>query len=208
MARRTKEDAQATHERILDAAEALFVEQGVSATTLQQIASAAGVTRGAVYWHFEDKPALFTAMMERAKMPLEAAMQALDAAAPRDPLGDLRAYALFVFRFVADDPKARRAFDIATLRTEYTEAMSPLRERRRMSQEKFVALAESRLRIGKELGQVRREAEACVAAIGLWLLIEGMIRNWLISPQYDLVELGTRIVDMHLDSLRAPAPPG
>jgi TetR/AcrR family acrAB operon transcriptional repressor len=57
MARRTKEEAAATRESILDAAEQLFVKQGVSRTTLQHIATAAGVTRGAIYWHFNDKGA-------------------------------------------------------------------------------------------------------------------------------------------------------
>jgi TetR/AcrR family acrAB operon transcriptional repressor len=61
MARRTKEDALATRDSILDAAELLFVEQGVSRTTLQHIATAAGVTRGAIYWHFLDKGAMFNA---------------------------------------------------------------------------------------------------------------------------------------------------
>jgi TetR/AcrR family acrAB operon transcriptional repressor len=80
MARRTKEEAAATRDSILDAAEKLFVEQGVSRTTLQHIASAAGVTRGAIYWHFDDKGALFNAMMERATLPLEAELQVLDEA--------------------------------------------------------------------------------------------------------------------------------
>ena len=90
MVRKTKEDALATRDSILDAAEQLFVTQGVSGTTLQHIATAAGVTRGAIYWHFEDKAALFNAMMERAKMPLESAMQLLEAGDPDDPLADLR----------------------------------------------------------------------------------------------------------------------
>ena len=47
--RRTKEDAQQTRESLLDAAECLFAERGVSRTSLQDIAKAAGVTRGAVY---------------------------------------------------------------------------------------------------------------------------------------------------------------
>ncbi|TXD80322.1 TetR family transcriptional regulator [Mitsuaria sp. TWR114] len=71
MARRTKQEAQETRARLLDAAEQLFHERGVSRTSLQDIAQAAGVTRGAVYWHFEDKVQLFNAMMERATMPLE-----------------------------------------------------------------------------------------------------------------------------------------
>ena len=62
MVRRTKEDAMATRDSILDAAELLFAERGVSSTTLQHIATAAGVTRGAIYWHFKNKQALLTAM--------------------------------------------------------------------------------------------------------------------------------------------------
>ncbi|RME96025.1 MAG: TetR family transcriptional regulator, partial [Alphaproteobacteria bacterium] len=55
MARKTREEAEKTRQHILDAAFTLFARQGFSRTTLQQIAAAAGVTRGAVYWHFKDK---------------------------------------------------------------------------------------------------------------------------------------------------------
>ena len=69
MARRTKEDAAATRELLLDAAEREFCERGASRTSLAEVASAAGVTRGAVYWHFRDKSDLFSAMCARAKLP-------------------------------------------------------------------------------------------------------------------------------------------
>ena len=52
MVRRTKAEAEATRTAILDAAEHLFQARGVSRTSLQDMAHAAGVTRGAVYWHF------------------------------------------------------------------------------------------------------------------------------------------------------------
>src|SRR5450631_2531195 len=71
MARRTKEEAQATRSHILDTAELVFERHGVSGTSLHEIAKAAGLTRGAIYWHFQDKADLFNAMMERATMPLE-----------------------------------------------------------------------------------------------------------------------------------------
>src|SRR5213082_1462422 len=78
MARRTKEEALETRHRILDAAERIFERRGVSRTSLQDIAEAAGVTRGAIYWHFDGKEALFTAMMERATMPMEAVYRAFE----------------------------------------------------------------------------------------------------------------------------------
>ncbi|WP_141397381.1 TetR family transcriptional regulator, partial [Polaromonas sp. AER18D-145] len=75
MVRRTKEDALATRHKLLDAAEHLFQAQGVSRTSLQDIARRAGATRGAVYWHFKDKADLFNAMMERVTLPLEKTFQ-------------------------------------------------------------------------------------------------------------------------------------
>ena len=62
MVRRTKEEAQETRNRILDAAERVFVERGVGRSSLNEIATAAGVTRGAIYWHFQDKADVFNAM--------------------------------------------------------------------------------------------------------------------------------------------------
>ena len=54
MVRRTKEAAAITREQLLDAAERVFRERGVAGSSLAQIAAEAGVTRGAVYWHFRD----------------------------------------------------------------------------------------------------------------------------------------------------------
>ena len=48
VARSTKQEALATRNRLLDAAEVLFQAQGVSQTSLQQIAQQAGATRGAI----------------------------------------------------------------------------------------------------------------------------------------------------------------
>ena len=70
MVRRTKQEALATRHSLLDSAELLFQAQGVSRTSLQDIAQAAGATRGAIYWHFKDKADLFNAMMERVTLPL------------------------------------------------------------------------------------------------------------------------------------------
>ena len=66
MPRRTKEDALATRNSLLDAAERVFLAQGVAGTSLNDIAQEAGTTRGAIYWHFRDKADLFTAMMDRS----------------------------------------------------------------------------------------------------------------------------------------------
>jgi len=204
MARRTKEEAAATRDSILDAAEKLFVEQGVSRTTLQHIASAAGVTRGAIYWHFDDKGALFNAMMERATLPLEAELQVLDEAESNDPLSDLREYVLAVLRRTVEDPVARRVFEIATLKVEFVDEMDAVRSRRQHGLSQWMARAERRIKLAADQGLIGKDVDPARIALAMWTMIDGMIRNWMFAPQsFDLLQLGKCVIDPYMEGLRA-----
>jgi TetR/AcrR family acrAB operon transcriptional repressor len=203
MVRRTKEDALATRDSILDAAEQLFVKQGVSGTTLQHIATAAGVTRGAIYWHFLDKGAMFNAMMERVKTPLEAAAQLVDSDSAVAPLEALRKHILYVLQVTVEDPQARRVFEIATLKMEFTDELNEVRERRKQNQEMWMARTEQRISAAVANGQVRPDVDPFAVALGLWAILDGLLRAWLLDPQaFDLLKVGAQIVDTHLASLR------
>lgn len=203
MVRRTKQDALATRDSILDAAEQLFVKQGVSGTTLQHIATAAGVTRGAIYWHFLDKGAMFNAMMERVKTPLEAAGQLVDRDSAVAPLEALRRHIMCVLQVTVEDPKARRVFEIATLKMEFTDELNEVRERRKQNQELWMARTEQRVRAAIANGQAKPEVDPFAVALGLWAIIDGLLRAWLLDPQaFDLMKVGAQIVDTHLASLR------
>jgi len=70
MARRTKEDSEITRQRIVAAARQTFLRRGMTVTTLEHVASAANVTRGAIYWHFANKKALFDAMRAEVSLPM------------------------------------------------------------------------------------------------------------------------------------------
>lgn len=71
MVRRTKVETELTRSRIVEAALAAFAASGVRGTTLEDVAVRAGVTRGAVYWHFADKPALVSEMIAGLEWPLD-----------------------------------------------------------------------------------------------------------------------------------------
>ena len=67
---------------ILEGAMRVFLEQGYAGTTMDKVASAAGVSKPTVYNHFQDKEALFNALMEKlvlenewAKCPVPLALQ-------------------------------------------------------------------------------------------------------------------------------------
>ena len=71
-------------ERVLDAAADEFVERGYTGASLQAIAKRAELTRGAIYWNFENKQELFLALLdERIDEPARALMQ-LTETAPAD----------------------------------------------------------------------------------------------------------------------------
>ena len=62
--RRTKAEAEQTRHDILKAALILFDEQGYVQTSLSDIARKAEVTRGAIYWHFENKEQIVAALAQ------------------------------------------------------------------------------------------------------------------------------------------------
>lgn len=86
MRRTNKERSESMRQALIDAARSLFVEKGYAETATPEIVSVAGVTRGALYHHFEDKKALFRTVVEREAADVAAE---IDAAAP--PGGDPRA---------------------------------------------------------------------------------------------------------------------
>jgi len=60
--------------RILDAAEGLFAERGYEGTSLREIARRAGIQQPGLYNYFENKQALYTAVLDRALAPMAEAM--------------------------------------------------------------------------------------------------------------------------------------
>jgi TetR/AcrR family acrAB operon transcriptional repressor len=207
MARHTKEEALATRSRILDAAELLFEVQGVSRTSLHHIAEAAGVTRGAIYWHFEDKADLFNAMMERVTLPMEAALRA--GAEPRqaDPIETIRRSFIDALRATVTDPQARRVFEIAIHKVEYVGELVAVRDRRLAIRNECLGGVERGLRLAMRRGLLGKRIPARLAAIGLHAMVEGLMQNWMLDPEaFDLVEAGTRILDGFLAGLSAEAP--
>jgi TetR/AcrR family acrAB operon transcriptional repressor len=203
MARRTKEEAAVTRDSILNAAEKLFVEQGVSRTTLQHIATEAGVTRGAIYWHFDDKGALFNAMMERATLPFECALNGLGEADEAHVLDDLRKFLVEIFRVTETNPQARRVFEIASLKVEFVSEMDAVRVRRSQNQREWMAQVQKRLALAQSIGLIRQDVRTQVFALGLWAMMDGLIRNWMFEPgAFGLVETGDALIGTMLEGIR------
>lgn len=199
MARKTKEEALATRASILDAAELLFHRQGVSRTSLHHIAAAAGVTRGAVYWHFRDKADLFRQMMDRVCVPVEEGGAELMADAGLD---GLRAHLDEVFALVAEDEQARRVLEIATQKVEYVDELLAVRSRHLEVRGGHVEQLTRLLEAAQARQEVPDHHPARELALGLHAVVDGLLHNWLLDPDaFDLRKVGRMAVSVYLAGL-------
>lgn len=203
MVRRTKEEAQETRNRILDAAERVFYEKGVSRTSLADIAQAAGVTRGAIYWHFANKGDLFNAMFDRSLLPLDELIEAtLDGKEP-DPLAHIREIFVWCMRNITADEQRRRVFDILFLKCEFVEEMGPVRERHQNNMRDGRERIERALRNAIEKHQLPAALDTRRATILLHALFTGILHDSLMLPDsVDPAHDSEALIDACFDALR------
>jgi len=203
MARRTKEKALETRAGILDAAERVFFEKGVSRTSLADIAQAAGVTRGAIYWHFANKGDLFTEMFDRVLLPLDELKAAsIDPDEP-DPLGRLIEVCTLCLRDSAADPRRRRVFDILFLKCEFVEEMGPVMIRHQTNMHEALSTVETGLRNAISKGQMPADLDTKLAATMLHAFVGGALRDMLFLPDTtDFCRHARHMVEGMFDALR------
>ena len=203
MVRRTKDEAQETRNRILDAAEHVFSEHGVSRTSLEDIAQAAGVTRGAIYWHFKDKSDLFAAMVNRVTLPMEAMVARSSDESVEDPIASLKACAVSALMRTATDPQVQRVFDVVTHKCEYLGDMAGVNGRISSIQKGCVDRSEQAIRNAIKRGLLPAHVNPRLAAVGLDAMIFGLISNWLANSGYlPLERQAEAMIDLYLDGLR------
>jgi TetR/AcrR family acrAB operon transcriptional repressor len=207
MARRTKHEAKVTRERLLDAAEAIFCTRGVTRTSLSEVATAAGMTRGAVYWHFKDKADLFRAMCERATLPLDAMFERAGEAALTDPLGTLRALSIGALQSLAGDPRAQKVFEIVFHKSELVDELADLAMAHRQDRGACLAQIENIMRASAADGQLPADLDPMLATQGLHALMVGIMHEWVLDPSaYDLRSAAPALIDWYLAGLRHHPP--
>jgi TetR/AcrR family acrAB operon transcriptional repressor len=209
MARKTKEEALGTRQRLLDAAERIFRERGVTRTSLAEIATAAGMTRGAVYWHFKDKADLFRAMCDRATLPLDAMFECTGDAAQCDPLGTLRRLSIGALQSLAGDPRAQNVIEIVFHKSELVDDLAADGEGQREERRLCLAQIETIIKGAAAMGQLPADIDAALATQSLHALMVGLMHEWVLDPDaYDLHAAAPALIDMFFAGLRLAPPRG
>jgi TetR/AcrR family acrAB operon transcriptional repressor len=203
--RRTKQESQQTRQQILDAAQREFARCGVTRTTLQRIAAAAGVTRGAVYWHFANKRTLFRAMRDQVSLPLFDRTELLGTDGP-DPLLAVQRFLHSVVDQIENDPQTRRTFEIMSLKCEYVdEFRTELKRHARSCRELHSKLALVYAR-ARDNGAMRSDLSPESAALDTCVFVTGLLRLWLIDEGGGLLRPHVdELISNHIASRQAAA---
>lgn len=205
MVRKTKEDALATRELILNTAEALFAQGGVSQTSLNDIAREAGLTRGAIYWHFKNKADLFDAMLKRVILPMDEVLDAQGSDLAADPAGYIETMIMNGVQGLAENPRTQRVLDILMHKTELVDDMLPIRDWHMEAREQCLSKLKAAFEHAQAAGRLAKGVSPTQAAIALHALVDGLFTNWVLKPaDFDLAQQTRKAIALFLSALITP----
>jgi len=187
MARKTKQEAMATRQHILDVALRLFSKQGVSSTSLADIARAAGVTRGAIYWHFKDKSDLFGEIWELSESSISDLEIEYRAKFPDDPLSVLREILVYILEATVIEERRRLMMEIIFHKCEFVGELAVLQQAQRDLCIESYDRIEIVLNDCINAGMLPANLLTRRAAILMRGYVTGIMENWLFAPEsFDL----------------------
>ena len=179
---------------------------GVTRTTLNDVARAAGMTRGAIYWHFKDKSALVQAMCGRVLLPMQTLLNEIAAMPGKDPLAALRQMMQHMLSQIAGNPRQRAVFDIMFHHCEKNDEMVFLQHEKRKRGE-CLAKLEAIVREAVAQKQLPADTDTFLAMQTINGYLIGLIYEWLIDPEaYDLAAHAGAMIEVFLTGLVAHPP--
>jgi AcrR family transcriptional regulator len=184
MARKTKEEAEETRNNILDAASKVFYRKGVSGASLEEIAEEAGVTRGAVYWHFKNKTDIFRALDEHLYNSfVDMILENLKRDHP-EPLKQLEELCVELLLNLESSPQKKRIMTIFFLKCDYSgEKAYFLEEQNKKKSEKMGLFTEYFNRAERKEHLPKGE-NAEVLTVSLFCYLKGILHEWLSNPDF------------------------
>jgi len=164
-----------TYAAILDAAEALFREHGVQATTIDDVAKQADVSVGSVYVHFKNKSGLYLALVERALDLNEQAMARVAEQELESPLDRVMAAAEAYLRFHIEEPGAFQMIALRVLEPGSGQADPAVEDRIAERVEALVGAVHADLVLAAGAGEIRDDLDLARVMRFFWGAWNGVI---------------------------------
>ncbi|BES19770.1 multidrug efflux transporter transcriptional repressor AcrS [Escherichia fergusonii] len=195
MAKKTKADALKTRQHLIETAIVQFALRGVSNTTLNDIADAARVTRGAIYWHFENKTQLFNEVWAQQPALRELIQDKLLVHDAESPLEQLREQLIVGLQYIAEIPRQQALLQILFHKCEFNEEMISEQEIREKMGFNLHTLRQT-LQKSMAKGEIANQLDLDVMVIVIYGAFSGIVKNWLINPKgYNLYQQAPVLVD-------------
>lgn len=183
MARKTKEQAEVTKKAILEAAIDVFYKEGVAKATLEKIASEAGVTRGAVYWHFKNKADIFAVLHEQLCVPFaDMVLEDLEKNHPQ-PLEQLIEITTELLLDLERDERKRSVLTIFFLKCEYSGEMEPFLAFQQEEKLKHRKLFSRYFEVAAKKGHLPKGADTDMLANAFVSYFTGIAFEYLRDPK-------------------------
>jgi len=180
--RRTKEEAAVTRETLLKTALSVFSANGYSATTLEGIAREAGLTRGAIYWHFGSKAELYNTLLQQ--FSARGAIIAEQAIAEGGSVLEvLRRVFVRQMVLVEEDEEVRAVVELALFKMELSPELESGRQQQIRSGKQLIAQIADAVQQGIERGELRADLDAADIARAFLAFQNGAIQLWLVAPE-------------------------
>ena len=201
--RKTKTEAQKTRQYLLDAALEVFWRDGVTRASLQAIAQEAGVTRGALYWHFKNKEDLFETLFEQQYADFFAAFNDQTLRDNQDVWTHLQHNLTAMFETLATRESKHKFCNVMFSKCEQTagnETITALACRYHRLFQKQIAYA---LQLSREQGRLPENTDIELAAIYLESSLVGLIKIWIDEPErFDLIAKSKRVIAANMRVLQ------
>ena len=200
--RKTKAEAQKTRQYLLNAALEVFYRTGVTRSSLQAVAQEAGVTRGALYWHFKNKEDLFEALFEQHFAIFLSLLNDDTLHAGQNALTQLRD-GLHQFFILLDSDEQQKKFCIVMhLKCEQTEVNKTITQLSERYHQMCRIQIEHALQLSQSQGKLPPHLDITQAALYLENSLVGLINIWIRDPnRFRLPEIAAHIIDTNLSVL-------
>ena len=203
--RRTKQEAARTRQGIVEAALACFDRHGIAHTTLEQIASEANVTKGAVYWHFRGKREILHAIREEVSLPLlDRADCTLLSHAERPPLERVARFLQGMLETVETDRRTRRALTVMQFKCEYADDLAQELDDMNRNNDRLVKALENTYEEARKAGALAPALAPRIAALDTMAFLTGLVRLSLIDRSRNgMRKNASALIRAHIASRRA-----